>query len=56
MKPVYRKWVLIPGIIVAAAGAAMALSQMKPEPPERENDRLDLLVEVMPLELSLIHI
>ena len=52
MKPVYRKWVLIPGIIVAAAGAAMALSQMKPEPPERENDRLDLLVEVMPLEVT----
>ncbi len=52
MKPVYRKWVLIPGIFALAIAAAGALSTMKPEPPEREGEKLDLLVEVMQLELS----
>jgi RND family efflux transporter MFP subunit len=52
MKPVYRKWVLIPGIFVVAIGAAMGLAQLKPEPPQRDTENLDLLVEVMQLEVS----
>lgn len=52
MKPVYRKWVVIPGIIVVAVGVMMALSQMKPEPPKRDDENLDPLVETRTLELS----
>jgi RND family efflux transporter MFP subunit len=52
MKPFYRKWVLIPGIIVVAIAVAMALSQMKPEPPKREKKNLDPLVELLLLEVS----
>ncbi|MDH3265752.1 MAG: efflux transporter periplasmic adaptor subunit, partial [Gammaproteobacteria bacterium] len=52
MKPVYRKFVVIPGILLVAVGLMMALLQFKPEPPERESENLDLLVEVLPLEVS----
>ncbi|MDH3339182.1 MAG: efflux RND transporter periplasmic adaptor subunit [Gammaproteobacteria bacterium] len=52
MKPVYRKWILIPGIFVGAIAIAGLLSQLKPEPEKREDEKLDLLVEVLPLELS----
>ncbi len=52
MKPVYRKWILIPGIFVGAIAIAGLLSQMKPEPEKRGDENLDLLVEVLPLELS----
>jgi RND family efflux transporter MFP subunit len=51
MKPVYRKFVLIPGILLAAVGAAVGLSQLKPEAPKRDDQPLDLLVEVLPLEV-----
>ena len=52
MKPAHRKWIVIPAILVAALIVAGLLSQMKPE-PEKENEAdLDLLVEVMPLEVS----
>ena len=52
MKPVYRKFVLIPGILVAAIALAAGLAQMKPEAQKRDNEQLDLLVEVMTLEVS----
>lgn len=52
MKPVYRKWVVIPGVMVIAIALSVALSQMKPEPPKRDDEKLDLLVEVLPLEVS----
>jgi RND family efflux transporter MFP subunit len=52
MKPVYRKWVLIPGIFAGALVVAGILSQMKPEPEKRDDEDLDLLVEVLPLEIS----
>jgi len=52
MKPVLRKFVVIPGILFAAVGLMMVLSQFKPEPPKRENENLDLLVETLTLELS----
>ena len=52
MKPAIRKFVVIPGILFAAVGLMMVLSQFKPEPPKRENENLDLLVETLTLELS----
>ncbi|MDH3747357.1 MAG: efflux RND transporter periplasmic adaptor subunit [Gammaproteobacteria bacterium] len=52
MKPVYRKFVLIPGIVVGAIAIAVGLAQLKPEPPKKEDDKLDLLVEVLPLEIA----
>jgi len=52
MKPVYRKFLLIPIILTIAAGAASVLSQMKPEAPKKDVENLDLLVEVIELETS----
>lgn len=52
MQPVYRKFVLIPGIITGAALLAVGLSLLKPEPPKRETEKPDLLVEVMPLKAT----
>jgi RND family efflux transporter MFP subunit len=52
MKPGTRKFVLIPGIIATALAIAFGLSQLRPEPPEREERNPGLLVEVMPLEVS----
>lgn len=52
MKPVYRKFLVIPGILLVAVGLMMALSQFKPEPAKKENNNLDLLVEVLQLEVS----
>jgi len=52
MKPVYRKFVLIPGILIAAIALAAGLAQMKPEAQKRDDEQLDLLVEIMALEVS----
>jgi RND family efflux transporter MFP subunit len=52
MKPVYRKFVLIPGILIAAIALAAGLTQMKPETQKRGDEQLDLLVEVLTLEVS----
>jgi RND family efflux transporter MFP subunit len=52
MKPVYRKFLLIPIILTIAGGAAAVLSQMKPEAPKKDVENLDLLVEVIELETS----
>lgn len=51
MKPVYRKFVLIPGIVLVAVAIAVGLSRLKPEAPKRDDRQLDLLVEVLPLEM-----
>jgi RND family efflux transporter MFP subunit len=52
MKPVYRKWIVIPGILVVAIGLAAGLSQLRPEAEKNDDANLDLLVEVMLLEVS----
>lgn len=52
MKPAYRKFVVIPGILLVAFGLMIALSKFKPEPPKKDNETLDLLVEILPLEVS----
>jgi len=52
MKPVYRKFLLIPIMLTIAAGAAFVLSQMKPEAPKKDVENLDLFVEIIELETS----
>ena len=52
MKPAYRKFVVIPGIIIGAVAIAVGLSQLKPEQEKRNDEKLDLLVEVLPLEVT----
>ncbi len=52
MKPVYRKFLLIPGIVVGCIALSIAALQLKPEPPKQDKKKLDLLVEVVSLELS----
>jgi RND family efflux transporter MFP subunit len=52
MKPVLRRFVLIPGMLAIAVAIAMTLSQLRPEQPKRQEQDLDLLVEVLPLEVT----
>jgi len=52
MKPVYRKFLLIPIIIAIAGGASFGLSKMKPDAPKEEVENLDLLVDVIELKTS----
>lgn len=52
MTPAKRKFILIPGIFLLAIGLAFGLSKLKVEPPKKEEQQLDLLVEVMPLEVT----
>lgn len=52
MTPAKRKFILIPGIFILALGLAFGLSKLKVEPPKKEQPKLDLLVEVMPLEVT----
>ena len=52
MKPAYRKFLVIPGILIGAFGLALGLSQLKPEQEKRDDEKLDLLVEVLPLEVT----
>ncbi len=52
MKPIVRKFVLLPGVIFVAIGIAVGLSQLKPEPEKKEIGRPDLLVEVLSLQAS----
>ena len=52
MKPAYRKFVVIPGIIIGALALAVGLSQLKPEQEKRDDEKLDLLVEVLPLQMT----
>ena len=50
MKPVYRRWVLIPALIVLPVAIAVILSTIKPEPPKKDSENLDMLVDVLTLE------
>ena len=52
MKPALRKFVVIPGILIAAFALMTVMSQFKPEPPKRENENLDLLVDTVTMALS----
>lgn len=53
MKPVYRKFLLLPGILVGCIALSIGVFQLlKPEPPKQDEKKLDLLVEVLSLELS----
>ncbi len=51
MKPVLRKFVLLPGILLGALLIAGGLSQLKPDSARREVEQLDPLVEVLRLEV-----
>lgn len=50
MKPVYRRWILIPALIIVPIIAASFLATLKPEPPKKDEPRLDMLVDVLTLE------
>ena len=50
MKPVYRRWVLTPALIIVPIAIAGLLSTMKPEPPKKDTENLDMLVDVLTLE------
>ena len=52
MKPSVRKFVVIPGILIGAALLAFGMSQLAPESPKRDTERLDLLVDTYPLEMT----
>ena len=52
MKPVFRRWVLIPTILVVPVVLAVVMSSMNPEPEQHEDETLDPLVEVLRLEVS----
>ena len=52
MKRKYKRMLSIAGILVGAILAAAALSTLKPEPPKKEVENLDLLVDVLQLEIS----
>jgi RND family efflux transporter MFP subunit len=52
MKPVYRKFLLIPIILAIAGVTTFGLSKMKPEAPKQESDDLGLLVDIFELKTS----
>ena len=51
-KPAYRKWVVIPGIILGAIAVAVLLGKTKPETPKKPPGNPDPLVEVVELQRS----
>ena len=51
MNPAHRKWIIL-GIILAAVGIAAGLFQLKPEQQKKDDEKLDLLVDVLTLEGS----
>jgi RND family efflux transporter MFP subunit len=52
MKPVYRRWILIPALIIVPMVAAWFLTTLKPEPPKKDEPILDALVDVLVLETA----
>jgi len=52
MKPVYRRWILIPSLIIVPIALTVVLGQLKPEPPKKDKVNLDMLVDVISLEYS----
>jgi RND family efflux transporter MFP subunit len=51
MKRKFKRMALIAGILVASVAGMAALSSMKPEPPKKDTETLDLLVEIVELEV-----
>lgn len=47
-----QRYLLIAGIILGAAGLAAGMMYLNPEPPEKDLETLDLLVDVLQLESS----
>ena len=52
MKRKTKRISLVIGILVGAVGLMMALGAMKPEPPKKDLENLDLLVEIYDLQIS----
>ncbi len=52
MKRKYKRMALVAGILVFSIAAMAALSSLKPEPPKKEIENLDLLVDVIELEVT----
>lgn len=51
MQRTRKRKLLIGGILLAAVAVAVGMVNMKPEPPKKEREEIDILVEVMALEL-----
>ena len=49
MKPAYRRWILIPALILVPAVLVVALATLRTPPEKKEVENLDLLVETMTL-------
>lgn len=52
MTPARRKFIIIPGIFAVAIALAFGLSKLKGEPPKKDDQKPDLLVAVLPLEVT----
>ena len=52
MERKHKRMALIAGILAASVGGMAALSSLKPEPPKKEVENFDLLVDVVELEVS----
>lgn len=52
MKRKTKRILLVVGIFAGAIGAMMALGALKPEPPKKDVENLDLLVDIYELEVS----
>lgn len=50
MKPVYRRWILIPALIIIPIGLMIGLTNLRSAPPTKEPENLDMLVETLTLE------
>jgi RND family efflux transporter MFP subunit len=52
MKRKYKRMALVAGILAVSVGGMAALSTLKPEPPTKETENFDLLVDIVVLEVS----
>lgn len=50
MKRSMKRKLLIAGILVGSVAVAMVMASLKPEPPKREREEVDMLVDVLELE------
>jgi RND family efflux transporter MFP subunit len=50
MKPVYRRWILIPALIIVPIAVVFAVLFLRSPPPKKEPENLDPLVEIQRLE------
>ena len=51
MKPVYRRWILIPAMIIVPIAVVFAVLLLRSPPPKKEPENLDPLVETQRLEM-----